>query len=114
MILKTTFLNSPAIFFCLDAGYWDSRKSASLSVHLSTEEQVSNGDAMWTCFRYFLCYLRLGSFATEGIDAESPCTGGSYAANAFSAVGACIKGAGSESNSTEGAYTESVCIRGVG
>ena len=113
-ILKTPFSSSPAIFSCLDAGYWDSRKLASLSVHLSTRKQVSDGNAMWTCSRCFSCCLRLGSFAAEGADAESTCTGGTCAGNASSAVGACIKSAGPEGTGMEGACTESVCTRGVG
>ena len=113
-ILKTLFSSSPAICSCLDAGYWDNRESGSLSVHLSTGEQVSNGDAMWTCSRCFSCCLRLGSFAPEGADAESTCTGGTCTGNASSAVGACIKGASAEDTGREGARTESVCTGGVG
>ena len=113
-ILKTPFSSSPAICSCLDAGYWDSRESASLSVHLSTGKQVSDGDAMWTCSRCFSCCSRLGSFAAEGADAESACTGGTCAGNASSAVDACIKGAGPEGTGTEGAGMESACTGGAG
>ena len=102
-ILKTPFSSSLVICSCLDAGYWDSRESASLFKHLSTGKHMYDRDAIWTCSRCFLCCLRLGLFAAEGDGAESTCTGGTctnntcarstYAGNAFSAVGACIKGA---------------------
>ena len=113
-ILRPTFSSSPTICSYLDAGYWDSRKSASLSVYLSTRKQVSNGDVMWTCFKCFSCYLRLGSFAVEGANDESACTRSTYAGNAFSAISACIKAAGLEDTDMEDAYTESVCTKGVG
>lgn len=35
MIIKTSFISDLAIFFCLDAGYWDSLTSLSLLVNVS-------------------------------------------------------------------------------
>ena len=113
-ILKTPFSSSLAICFCLDARYWDSQESASLSIHLSTGKQVSDGDAIWTCSKCFSCYLRLGLFAAKDVDAESACTGSTCAENASSAVGACIKDAGPEGTSTEGTGMESACTGGAG
>ena len=68
--------SDPAISFCLDAVYWGGWSSVSLFVHSSIRKQVSDGDAMWTCSRCFPGCPRPGSFAAEGADVESACTGG--------------------------------------
>lgn len=94
-LTKRLFSNSSGISFCPDVAYWDNWASASLFVYLSIEKQMSDGNAIWTYFRYFLYCLWPGSFAAEGADVKNACI--------KSADNACTKGACAKVSCTGGA-----------
>lgn len=77
------FLSNQATFFCLDVLYWDGWASLSLFVYLFIKKQMSNRNAIWSCFGCILGCPQLDLFGADSINTKSISTGKASAGSAY-------------------------------